>query len=261
MMFRSFVIAGAAVWAIGASPAFSQQSITENLNNTGIPRQAPALGLPSIYGLNPCSSGATLGVTTPLFGIGGAISDIDRECETRNNAAVVITGLKDEILGREILCEIKDIRQAAIRVGKPCLQDQPTVKVAAALPDKPAAPQPIVPAIAIPERVRIGAQAYCHVRDLELRLYPNCTTAPPTKVLTMTNTFKAKPVGAKPMTARPVEFQAMLKRVAFLQLDARNWGGAAATHAGNTGAQHRHHDCPLNSLTAMTRPSQTWRLA
>jgi hypothetical protein len=211
MIFRSILLAGAAA-LLGIAPALAQGSITENVNNTGIPRNAPALGLPNIYGLNPCSSGAAVGVTTPLFGIGGAISNIDRECETRNNAAVVVTGLKDETLAREILCTIKDIREAAARVGKPCLQDQPAVRVSAAAPaayapviaapvtaaQAPAAPptvargaasvppnsaaqpqapdaaiKPVAAAVVIPA----GAPAFCRVNGLDLTLYPECRTA------------------------------------------------------------------------------------
>ena len=150
MILRSTIPVLLAAICLGSLPAWAQGTITENINNTGIPRNAPSLGLSSIYGLNPCSSGTAVGVTTPLFGIGGAVADIDKDCETRNNAAVVITGLKDETLAREILCTIRDIRQAAIRVGKPCLQDQLSPKVSAAAPppspDQPTPPIKVAPA-------------------------------------------------------------------------------------------------------------------
>lgn len=190
MIRRSILLAGAAA-LLGASPA-GAQTITENINNTGIPRNAPSLGLSSIYGLNPCSAGASVGLTTPLFGIGGAIASIDKECEVRNNAAIVITGLKDETLAREILCEIKDIRDAAVRVGKPCLQDGGAPRVASAEPVNPvgkgayAAPQktsePIKPvSAAMPvvasNVVRADAPVFCRVTGLDVTLYPECTTA------------------------------------------------------------------------------------
>jgi hypothetical protein len=202
MLFRSIILAGTAA-LLGAGPAWAQ-TITENVNNTGIPRNAPALGLSNIYGLNPCSAGTSVGVTTPLFGIGGAVSTIDKECETRNNAAVVITGLKDDSLAREILCEIKDIRDAAIRVGKPCLRDQaapgvasvasdsaaPKVasvapgsvapKAASVIPIRPAsaeaAAEPIKP-LAASGVIRADAPVFCRVKDLDIGLYPECTTA------------------------------------------------------------------------------------
>lgn len=154
---RITIILAACIAAVTLAPqrGMAQATITENINNTGIPRNAPSLGLSNIYGLNPCATGSSVGVTTPLFGLGGAISDIDRECETRNNAAVVITGLKDEALAREILCEIKDVRQAAIRVGRPCLQDQRTASAGAPAPvaSAPPAPGPILAAAAVPAPV------------------------------------------------------------------------------------------------------------
>jgi hypothetical protein len=200
MLFRSIILAGTAA-LLGAGPAWAQATITENVNNTGIPRNAPALGLSNIYGLNPCSAGTSVGVTTPLFGIGGAVSTIDKECETRNNAAVVITGLKDDSLAREILCEIKDIRDAAIRVGKPCLRDQGAPRVASVAPDSPAprvasvapdsaapkaasvtpmrpasaevAVEPIKP-VAASGVIRADAPVFCRVKDLDISLYPGC---------------------------------------------------------------------------------------
>lgn len=186
MIQRSIIFAGIGVF-LATGVAWAQNpTLTDNVNNTGIPRQAPSMALPSIYGLNPCATGSAVGVTTPLFGVGGALSDIDRECETRNNAAVVITGLKDEALGREILCEIKDVREAAIRVGKPCLRDYVAPKVAAVEPVAPAQPTAVPPrpvAAASPPTpgpvlasLRPDAPAFCRMKDLEIGLYPDCTT-------------------------------------------------------------------------------------
>jgi hypothetical protein len=203
MILRSTILAVAAIVGLSAVPAWAQtQTLNENINNTGIPRNAPALGLSSIYGLNPCTSGASLGVSTPLFGIGGAVADIDKDCETRNNAAVVITGLKDETLAREILCTIKDIRQAAIRVGKPCLQDEPAPRVSSSTPPQglsqptsPAQGAPVAMATPVPVAVpvvlaapvasaasdepaiRPEAPAFCRTKGLDLSLYPDCTKA------------------------------------------------------------------------------------
>jgi hypothetical protein len=192
----------AVVVALSGVSAFTSQAwaqdntITENVNNTGIPRQAPGLSLGQIYGLNPCATGATAGVTTPLFGIAGAVSNIDRECETRNNAAVVITALHDETMAREVLCTIKDVREAAARIGKPCLGDGRTIGEAshtvAELMHTPevaaASPAPVEPtttravaamqqaAVQRPREVVLApdAPAFCHAKDLALYLYPEC---------------------------------------------------------------------------------------
>jgi hypothetical protein len=193
MIFRSILLAGTAA-LLGGAPALAQSTFTENINNTGIPRNAPALGLSNIYGLNPCATGTSVGVTTPLFGIGGAASTIDKECESRNNAAVVITGLKDELLAREILCAIKDVRDAAIRVGKPCLQDKPPPRIASVAPETPApkapsaasdknteqvAATPAVTPVAASISIQANAPAFCRVKGLDVSLYPECTMLQP----------------------------------------------------------------------------------
>ncbi|MBV9750815.1 MAG: hypothetical protein JO157_18570 [Acetobacteraceae bacterium] len=166
--------------------------LNETINNKGLPHQAPSIGLPAIYGLNPCATGAAAGVTTPLFGISGAISNIDRECETRNNAAVAVTAIKDEAVAREIMCNVKDFREASLRVGKPCLIDQrrpvaaapagaPVAAAASAVPTPiaaavaPAAPPAPAAAPATPALLR-DAPAFCHRPDLDLALYPDCTS-------------------------------------------------------------------------------------
>lgn len=146
-MRNVLLIAGGAVLAaLAAAPAMAQnaqnsQFLDETIRNEGLPRNAPSLGLSSIYGLNPCSSGVSVGVSTPLFGIAGASANIDRECETRNNAALASTALHDERLTREILCNIKDFRQAELRLHQPCLQDGGVIPAAATVPMRgPAAP-------------------------------------------------------------------------------------------------------------------------
>lgn len=219
MIFRSILLASIAA-ILGAAPALAQTTLTENINNTGIPRNAPALGLSNIYGLNPCSAGMSVGVTTPLFGIGGAVASIDKECETRNNAAVVITGLKDEVLAREILCQVKDIRDAAIRIGKPCLQDQtapriasvipenPPAKVVFATPDKAISPESVAEAtkpVIASMAILANAPVFCRVKNLEVSLYPECTVTPasaaPQKVVAKRPS--PEPTQAGPTWTRP----------------------------------------------------------
>jgi hypothetical protein len=114
-----------------------------------------------------------------LFGVGGAVSTIDKECETRNNAAIVVTGLKDETLAREILCEIKDVRQAAVRIGKPCLQDQAASRVSSAAPVPPPAPPaaPVAPDKPAVASLPANAPMFCHTKGLDVALYPECSAA------------------------------------------------------------------------------------
>jgi hypothetical protein len=137
---------------------YSPYNTHSTIDNHGIPNQAPALSLPSVYGLNPCSVGASVGITTPMVGIGGALSSADPACEARNNAALAITAFHNELLAREVLCTRDEWRKAWARIGKPCLDDQraaqpPAAKAAAAAPVANAAPaappaQPAAPAVA-----------------------------------------------------------------------------------------------------------------
>ncbi len=162
MRIKLLIGVGAAMAALASpltsSAAWAQQTpdnsafLNETIDNKGLPHQAPSIGLPAIYGLNPCATGAAVGISTPLFGISGAISNIDRECETRNNAAVAVTAIKDEAVAREIMCNVKDFREAALRVGKPCRVDQPRPVAAAAPPGALAATPAaaVAPAAAAP---------------------------------------------------------------------------------------------------------------
>ena len=167
----------------------------EQVSNHGLPHQAPAIGLSSIYGLNPCATGSALGISTPLVGVGGAISTIDKECETRNNAAIAVSALQDAPLAREILCNISDIRQASMRLGRPCMMDQKPGAVAVApapqtqsAPANAAQPAPssssqlppnaLPPAVAKPIVASLPARslpAFCQTPGLILKLYPACS--------------------------------------------------------------------------------------
>lgn len=199
--FSMATLGTALILACSPGLALAQtQTLNENVNNTGIPRNAPGLSMSSIYGLNPCSSGLSVGVTTPLFGIGGAAATIDRECETRNNAALAITALHDQKLAREIMCKIDEVREAAIRVHQPCIEDGGVrTASAAAAPGPGPAPAVVVRptesdvprqyAPAMPMRVPPPSQssrtspvqaahaevpAFCLTPGLAQGLYPEC---------------------------------------------------------------------------------------
>lgn len=218
MKISLFMGVGAACAALVSIPAAAQDTATINQNqfsrsesyqridNRGIPNQAPAIALGNIYGLNPCATGVSVGVTTPLVGVGGAFSTIDDECQLRNNAALTVSALKDEALAREIMCAVPVFREAAQRVGRPCMQDgglpialRPGVAPdgagsASLMPYAPRAqslpPDAIPPAVAptpVPPAngpglrgvsVEPGARpAFCAAPGLVIDAYPECRTA------------------------------------------------------------------------------------
>ena len=161
-------------------PYNTHGTLDENINTSTI-RNAPALGLSSIYGLNPCSLALLPGVSTPLFGIAGAISTTDKDCETRNTAALAITGLKDEAAGREIMCTIPQFREAVARLGKPCIGDQPPQRVALQQqpPVQPVAAQVATPAVPVAAKPTLAPNAptFCNTAGLVLSAYPECTAS------------------------------------------------------------------------------------
>lgn len=217
--FRVFLVVGAALAALASSPAAAQEAQRQefyqrsDVYNYGLPRnhhQAPSIGLGSIYGLNPCATGVSVGATMPLFGIGGAFSTIDEECQIRNNVALTVSALKDEALAREIMCSVESFRAAAIRIGRPCIKDggvpialshgaNPETATSSQLmpvpsaglppsalpPVPPAQPAPPVNGNPAPGGFR-GARlaprpAFCEVPGLNTALYPECgaAAAPP----------------------------------------------------------------------------------
>ena len=186
---------------------FSRSESYERIDNRGIPHQAPSLGLGNIYGLNPCATGVSVGVTTPLVGVGGAFSTIDSECQLRNNAAIAVSALKDESAAREIMCEVEVFRKAAMRIGRPCIIDGgvplalragSTVDTASAAslaplpPSNRGLPPDVLPPIAgqqpnpaptngssrqlVPGVDQLPA--LCSTPGLVLRLYPECSGNP-----------------------------------------------------------------------------------
>lgn len=152
---------------------YSPYNTRATINNTGIPNQAPPLNLPSVYGLNPCSTGASVGITTPLVGIGGAVSSTDAGCEARNNAALAISAFKNELLAREMLCGKKEWREAWARIGKPCLEDQRDPKVAST------ASLPVASAQLVAAPSAVAAQAPISTPMGQMMRVAGPTAAPP----------------------------------------------------------------------------------
>jgi hypothetical protein len=219
-MIRRFCVllgVGVAVATLASPAARAQENVQRSesyyrndIYNYGLPRnhhQAPSLGLGNIYGLNPCATGVSVGATMPLFGIGGAFSTIDEECQLRNNVALTVSALKDEALAREIMCNVEAFRAAAIRIGRPCIRDggQPIALTQGSNPETatssqlmpvpsaglpPNALPPVPPAQAAPPvngnpapggfrgaALAAPRPAFCEVPGLNTAVYPECSGA------------------------------------------------------------------------------------
>jgi hypothetical protein len=104
-------------------------------------RNTPEVIPPNVVGGNPCAIGASAGLSMAGFGIAGGATWADKQCERRQQAALLFNIGKAKA-ATELLCQDDNIR-AALRVsGEPCMADAPPV--AAVAPTAPVtAPVPL----------------------------------------------------------------------------------------------------------------------
>jgi hypothetical protein len=96
-------------------------------------RNTPDLQPPNVLGGNPCAIGASAGVSMAGFGIAGGATWADRQCERRQQAALLYN-MGEQKVAVELMCQDDNVR-AAMRVsGKPCSADLAAVQVPAAAP-------------------------------------------------------------------------------------------------------------------------------
>ncbi len=123
-----------------------------NYTSTQTLRNTPEIVAPSIVGGNPCTVGASGGVSLPGFGIVTGGSWEGKACERRQLAALLynmghdIPGAKGEFLqdaAVEVLCVDVAVRQALGRIGQPCVVDRGGPPMTAA-PTASMAPAPSI---------------------------------------------------------------------------------------------------------------------
>jgi hypothetical protein len=96
-------------------------------------RNTPEVIPPNVVGGNPCAIGASAGLSMAGFGIAGGATWADKQCERRQQAALLFNIGKAKA-ATELLCQDDNIR-AALRVsGEPCVADAPPVAAAVAAP-------------------------------------------------------------------------------------------------------------------------------
>lgn len=88
---------------------------------------APALA----GGANPCVVGVSAGGAVAGFGISFGLTRNDDGCERRNTAAL-LHNMGERDVAQEVLCETESVRQARLRVGRPCVADRATTTTAQA---------------------------------------------------------------------------------------------------------------------------------
>jgi hypothetical protein len=108
-------------------------------------RNTPEVIAPSVVGGNPCSVGASGGVSMPGFGISLGGTWADKACERRQQAALMFN-MGEAKVAYELMCQDDNVRTAMRVSGKPCATDIAPAPVAQA----PAIAVATVPATTAP---------------------------------------------------------------------------------------------------------------
>jgi hypothetical protein len=117
-------------------------------------RNTPEVIAPSVVGGNPCSVGASGGVSLPGFGVALGGTWADKACERRQEAALLFN-MGENKVAVELMCQDDSVRNAMRVSGRPCTADiqpaavaqapalatVPVTTVAAGAPKKPERPE------------------------------------------------------------------------------------------------------------------------
>jgi hypothetical protein len=93
-------------------------------------RNTPDLQPPNVLGGNPCAIGASAGVSVAGFGIAGGATWADRQCEQRQQAALLYN-MGEQKVAIELMCQDDNVRVAMRVSGKPCTADIAAAQVPA----------------------------------------------------------------------------------------------------------------------------------
>jgi hypothetical protein len=96
-------------------------------------RNTPEVIPPNVVGGNPCSVGASGGMSVAGFGIAGGATWADKQCERRQQAALLFNIGKPKA-ATELMCQDDNVRAALRIAGEPCAADAPRVAAAEATP-------------------------------------------------------------------------------------------------------------------------------
>ncbi|HTI84014.1 MAG TPA: hypothetical protein VL614_26475 [Acetobacteraceae bacterium] len=140
----------------GTTSGGGDPTITTNYSGSYTIRNTPEVIPPSVVGGNACAVGASGGISAPGFGLAMGATWADRECERRQQAALLFN-MGEQKVALELMCQDDHVRAAMKVAARPCAADiAPPVPVAeapaAAVPGAPAAmPSAAAPVAAKPE--------------------------------------------------------------------------------------------------------------
>jgi hypothetical protein len=129
----------------GGTSSLSYSSTVTNTiprNTTATIHNTPDVGLPGLFGgTNPCTVGATGGLSLAGVGVGLGGQWAAAGCE-RRNASVILFQANMPDVAVALLCQDDQIRTAFREVGKPCPADRAETTAAAAAAPAPVAMAP-----------------------------------------------------------------------------------------------------------------------
>jgi hypothetical protein len=118
-------------------------------------RNTPEVIAPSVVGGNPCSVGASGGVSMPGFGISLGGTWADKACERRQQAALMFN-MGEAKVAYELMCQDDNVRTAMRVSGKPCATDIAPAPVAQA-------PAPAIAVATVPATIAPITLAVAHL--------------------------------------------------------------------------------------------------
>jgi hypothetical protein len=121
-------------------------------------RNTPEVIAPSIVGGNPCSVGASGGISMPGFGLALGGTWADRACERRQQAALLFN-MGEPKVALELMCQDENVRSAMKIGGKMCAADAAVAQTAAPVAQAAAPPAQIT--VAVAQSVAEPRPAWC----------------------------------------------------------------------------------------------------
>ena len=124
-------------------------------------RNTPDIQPPNVLGGNPCAVGASGGLSVSGFGIAGGATWADRQCERRQQAALLYN-MGEPKVALELMCQDDNVRAAMRLSGRPCTTDVAAAQPAAVAAAPVASPTPPVVQVAAAAPVRAEPRpAWC----------------------------------------------------------------------------------------------------
>jgi uncharacterized protein GlcG (DUF336 family) len=157
--------------AAGGDPAYS-------INYSGgySVRNVPEVIAPNVVGGNPCAIGASGGLAVSGFGISGGATWADKQCERRQQAALLFNIGKQKA-AVELMCQDENVRLALRVSGEACTADQAVAQqpvTVAAAPLAPATAAPVAP-VGTPVTAQKDRPEWCYTASAaETRRHAEC---------------------------------------------------------------------------------------